>query len=295
MRVGYIGLGDIGTPIAERILHSGEPLVLWNRTRAKMDPFLAAGASAAASPSDLAARADIIITCLDSDLALEEVLLGQEGVVTATERPRAVVDHSTIHPARAVEIGMELANSGVAFVDAPVSGGAPGAQRGTLAIYLGGAADDVAFVRPIVQHYGGQISHVGPLGAGQVVKACNQLVTFCSVIAIGEALALAEAVGLEAQRLPEFLQGGYADSNMLQEYARGAATGEKAHMTGLINSFVSLFHGKLNDLQQGTLALLLKDLGIVSDLARKSGSSAPMISLAENLYRLIQGQQSRLI
>lgn len=292
MRVGYIGLGDIGTPIAEQLLRGEAPLTLWNRTAAKMEPFIEAGAIAVSSPRTLADCVDIVVLCLDTDSAVEEVLLGESGVASASQRPRVVVDHSTIHPARTAQIGRELAERGISFVDAPVSGGAAGAQRGDLAIFLGGAKQDVELVLPIVRHYGAKISHVGPLGAGQVVKACNQLINFCSVAAIAEAIALAEAAGLEARRLPEFLEGGFADSNMLREYARGAATGDKAHMTGLIETLVTLFHGKFAELHQPP-AMPIKDVGIILHLARSSGCSVPMISLADNLYRLLDGQRLR--
>ena len=128
MKIGYIGLGDIGTPIAERILKQGLDLTLWNRTRGKMTPFVTAGASAAASPSDLARRSEIVALCVDSAEAIEQILSGSEGLVCALDKPRLVVDHSTIHPRQAIGFASRLAHHGIAMIDAPVSGGAAGAR-----------------------------------------------------------------------------------------------------------------------------------------------------------------------
>jgi 3-hydroxyisobutyrate dehydrogenase len=290
MRVGYIGLGDIGASMAERILHGEHELTVWNRTQAKMTPLVAAGAIGATSPSDLAQRSDIVCVCVDSAAAVERLLFESDGVAHAKAKPRLVVDHSTIHPDTAINFATRLRETGIAMIDAPVSGGAIGARDGVLAVMVGGDAADVMAARPVISCYARKITHMGPTGSGQATKACNQIINFGTLASIAEALALGAAFGLDIQRLPEALAGGFADSNMLREYARGAAGGDRPYMTNMINWLVSLFRGQLEPAAAGRMAMALKDLGIVSELARARGTSAVVTGLVENLFRTLHSQ-----
>jgi 3-hydroxyisobutyrate dehydrogenase len=292
VRVGYIGLGDIGASMAERILHGQHQLAVWNRTASKMTPLVAAGAIGATSPCELAQRSDIVCLCVDSANAVERVLFDSDGVAHARSKPRLVVDHSTIHPDKSISIASRLRESGIAMIDAPVSGGAIGARAGVLAVMVGGEAADVMAARPVISCYAGRITHMGPIGSGQATKACNQIINFGTLASIAEAVALGAAFGLDIQRLPEALAGGFADSNMLREYARGAAGGERPYMTYMINWLVGLFRGELEPAAAGRMAMALKDLGIVSDLARTRGTSAAITGLVESLFRTLNNQNA---
>lgn len=290
MRVGYIGLGDIGAPMAERILRGDYELTVWNRTQSKMTPLVAAGAIGAMSPADLAQRCDIVFLCVDSAVAVERLLFESDGIAQAKAKPRLVVDHSTIHPEKAINFAARLRATGIAMIDAPVSGGAIGARAGVLAVMAGGDAADVTTARPVISCYAGKITHMGPIGSGQATKACNQIINFGTLASIAEAVALGAAFGLDIQRLPEALAGGFADSNMLREYARGAAGGERAYMTYMINWLVGLFRGQLEPAAAGRMTMVLKDLGIVGELARSSGTTAPVTRLVESLFRTLHSQ-----
>jgi len=178
------------------------------------------------------------------------------------------------------------------MIDAPVSGGAASARSGVLTVMVGGEVEDLNLARPMIEAYARQITHMGAIGAGQATKACNQVINFGTVACIAEALALARAFGLDTRRLPAALAGGLADSNMLREYARGAETGEKAHMTLLVDSLVGLFCA--DSRRSGAsdrLPMLKKDLGIVTDLARSNGCAVPVITLVDNLFRISSGLQ----
>ena len=276
--------------MAERILNGEHELTVWNRTPAKMTPLVAAGAIGATSLYDLAQRSDIVCVCVDSAAAVERVLFESDGVAHAKAKPRLVVDHSTIHPDKAIEFARRLRQSGIAMIDAPVSGGAIGARAGVLAVMVGGDAADVTDARPVISCYAGKITHMGPIGSGQATKACNQIINFGTLASIAEGLALGAAFGLDIQRLPEALAGGFADSNMLREYARGAAGGDRPYMTYMINWLVSLCRGQLEPAAAGRMTMVLKDLGIVSELARARGTSVAITDLVESFFRTLHSQ-----
>ncbi|HEY3731004.1 MAG TPA: NAD(P)-dependent oxidoreductase [Steroidobacteraceae bacterium] len=288
MRVGYIGLGNIGAPMAERIARAGLPLTVWNRTTHKMAPLLASGAHGASSPLEVAQRCDILCLCLDSVAAAERVLFEGDGVAHAQHRPKIVVDHSTIHPDAAISLAQRLSASGIALIDAPVSGGAVGARAGTLAVMAGGAREDIAAATAVIGCYAHKITHMGPIGSGQASKACNQIVNFGTLTSIAEALALGAAFGLDIRRLPEALEGGFADSNMLREYARGAAGGDLPHMTRLGDWLASLLRGQPDPAAVGRLRMVLKDLAIVRELGHTRGTRTPVTELVEACFEALQ-------
>jgi 3-hydroxyisobutyrate dehydrogenase-like beta-hydroxyacid dehydrogenase len=288
-KAGFIGLGDLGSAIAARLLRSEVPLGVWNRSKERMAPLAAAGAWQAPTVAALADWADILLICVTDGRALEAILFGADGVMHGGVKPRLIVDHSTVHPGEAIEIAERLRREGLAFLDAPVSGGAPGAAAGSLAVMVGGDADDLRFALPILSEYGGKITHIGPNGSGQAMKACNQIINFITVGAIAEALAVGAPFGIDGRMLSEALSGGFADSNMLHEYARGLATGEKAHMTRLVGLFATLFSGSIHEGVAGTLELPLKDLAIATGLVRDAGSAGMLIATVECLFRLLNG------
>lgn len=291
MRIGWIGLGDIGAPMAARIHQAGHPLTVWNRTASRMGPFAELGVATASSAADLAERTDIVFLCIDTPAGLDAVLFGPGGVTEAGSRPRLVVDTSTMHPHVAVENAERLAEVGVAMIDAPVSGGSQGAAAGTLAVLVGGERDCVELARPAISSFAGRITHLGPLGSGQVGKACNQMINFATMAAIAEATAMGSAFGLDLDLLPTALTGGLADSAMLREYIRASAAGEATGITGIVNGLRALYLGAADAPLGGRVDILLKDLGAAVDVARSHGSAAPMSGALEGLYRMLLHQQ----
>lgn len=175
-KIGFVGLGDIGEPMAMRILEAGFPLRVYNRTAAKTQPLTARGAQSAASAAELARECDIVFLCVSDTAAVEQVVFGPGGIAEGGRPGQLVVDLSTIHPVQTQEMAQRLAaGHGIAWVDAPVSGGPAGARAGTLAVMAGGGAEDVERVRPVLMSFAGRVTHMGPVGCGMATKACNQI------------------------------------------------------------------------------------------------------------------------
>jgi 3-hydroxyisobutyrate dehydrogenase len=216
-RLGYLGLGMMGFPMARRLLNAGHDVTVWNRSSGKAAALVEAGAKAASHPRDVAATASIIFMCLTDAAAVEAVLFGANGVATVSGQGKLVVDFSSIHPeaARAIAARLKAAN-GIGWIDAPVSGGTMGAEEGTLAVMAGGDATDIERVRPYVLTMARRLTHMGPTGAGQTTKLCNQVIVGCAMAVLAEATRLAVNAGIDAKRLPEALAGGFADSIPLQ-------------------------------------------------------------------------------
>ncbi len=215
-QIGYIGLGLMGRPAALNLIKAGYPLNVYARRSAMMEPLCAAGATACHSPAEVAAVSDIIFINVSNSCDVEEVVLGRNGIITTARPGSVVVDMSTISPAVTRNIAARLAERQIGMVDAPVSGGPQGATAGTLAIMVGGTTETVAQVWPLLEVMGGNIVHVGDHGAGQVAKACNQIIVAQAITAIGEALLLAKASGVDPSKVRQALSGGFADSAVLQ-------------------------------------------------------------------------------
>ena len=267
-RLGYLGLGMMGFPMARRLLNAGHDVTVWNRSSGKAAALVEAGAKAASHPRDVAATASIIFMCLTDAAAVEAVVFGANGVATVSGQGKLVVDFSSIHPeaARAIAARLKAAN-GIGWIDAPVSGGTMGAEEGTLAVMAGGDATDIERVRPYVLTMARRLTHMGPTGAGQTTKLCNQVIVGCAMAVLAEATRLAVNAGIDAKRLPEALAGGFADSIPLQLFVPRMAQG--IHSPPL-----------------GHVATMLKDLDTVIDVARDTSSPVPMAALAAQLFRL---------
>ncbi len=289
--VGFIGLGNIGLPIAARIRAGGFDLVVWNRTPDKMRPLLAAGATPASSAADLTRRVDIVCTCVSNTEAVEAVVFGADGIAAGAGRARLLLDNSTIHPLRTRVMAERLQEAtGIGWLDVPVSGGPVGAEAGTLAAMAGGDAAELDIARPVIMTYANRVTHMGPVGSGQATKACNQVINFATIAAIAEAFNLGTHFGLQVERLPEALGGGFADSNMLREYARATANGENGGITLLINALIALYQGAVDPALKGRLSTLLKDIGIALDLGRASGGTMPLTGVVDSFYRILHHQ-----
>jgi 3-hydroxyisobutyrate dehydrogenase len=272
-KLGYLGLGMMGFPMARRLIDAGHDVTIWNRSSAKATALIAAGAKLAPRPCDVAASASIIFMCLTDAAAVEEVVFGAGGLATVAGAGKLVVDFSSIHPdaARAIAARLKLA-SGMGWIDAPVSGGTKGAEEGTLAVMAGGDAADIERVRPYVQAMARRLTHMGPTGAGQTTKLCNQVIVGCAMAVLAEATRLAVNAGIDAKRLPEALTGGFADSIPLQLFVPRMVAG-------------------LHSPPMGHIATMLKDLDTVIDVARDTSSPVPMSALAAQLFRLAKASR----
>jgi 3-hydroxyisobutyrate dehydrogenase len=267
-KLGYLGLGMMGFPMTRRLVNAGYDVAIWNRSAGKAAALVEAGAKLKAHPRDVADSASIVFMCLTDAAAVEEVAFGPDGLATAAGPGKLVVDFSSIHPdaARAIAARLKIAN-GMGWIDAPVSGGTPGAEQGTLAVMAGGEAADIERVRPYVLAMARRLTHMGPTGAGQTAKLCNQVIVGCAMAVLAEATRLAVNAGIDAKRLPEALAGGFADSIPLQLFVPRMVQG--IHSPPL-----------------GHIATMLKDLDTVIDVARNTSSPVPMSALAVQLFRL---------
>jgi 3-hydroxyisobutyrate dehydrogenase len=216
-KLGYLGLGMMGFPMTRRLVNAGYDVTVWNRSSGKATALVEAGAKLAAHPRDVATTASTIFMCLTDAAAVENVVFGPDGLAIAPGAGKLVVDFSSIHPdaARSIAARLKAAN-GMGWIDAPVSGGTMGAEEGTLAVMAGGDAADIERVRPYVLAMARRLTHMGPVGAGQTTKLCNQVIVGCAMAVLAEATRLAVNAGIDARRLPEALAGGFADSIPLQ-------------------------------------------------------------------------------
>ena len=279
MRLGFVGLGAIGAPMAGRIVASGQQLGVWNRSAGKLAGLVGRGAVATPTPAALAECCDILCLCVTDATALDAVVFGRDGIAAARHAPAYVVDHSTVPPEDTRRLAARLAEAtGTIWVDAPVSGGIIGAEQGTLAAFVGGPSDAFAAVRGVLGHYCGTVTHMGPTGSGQATKACNQMIGFLSAVAVAEALVLAERLGVQIDRLPDALSGGFADVPALREWRRNMAQlpliGLPLHIEAL-RAFLS-GDRPAPPYDGASPANLRKDIGIIRDLARETGTALPL-------------------
>lgn len=210
--IGFVGLGIMGRPMVKNLLAAGYPVNVWNRSRPGVEECVDAGAAEAASPAAVAAGTGVFISMVTDSPDVESVLTGPGGAIEGLRAGSLVIDMSTISPAVTRAIAARLAESGVAMLDAPVSGGDAGAIAGTLSIMVGGAAEDVERARPIFEALGKTITHVGPIGAGQSVKLCNQVAIAGALEGVCEALTLAQKSGVDPARLLDAISAGAAGS-----------------------------------------------------------------------------------
>jgi 3-hydroxyisobutyrate dehydrogenase-like beta-hydroxyacid dehydrogenase len=225
VKVGVVGLGTMGAPMARHLIEAGHDVTVWNRTRAKEEPLAALGAARAASAAEAAQGADAVLTCVSDDPDLEAVVFGPDGVAAALPTGSVLVDSSTASPTLARSLGERLGESGRLFVDAPVSGGSEGAEQGTLTVFLGGSHEAVALAMPLVSAFGARITHLGPAGSGQAAKAVNQVILAGVYAGVAEGVVLAEKFGLPSGELLEALGAGAADSWVLRNRTANMVSG----------------------------------------------------------------------
>jgi 2-hydroxy-3-oxopropionate reductase len=267
-RVGFIGLGIMGSGMSRNLLAAGFQLTVYNRSPERMRPLAEAGAATAASPAELAAVSDVVVVCVSDTPDVEAVLLGEQGAVHGASPGSLVIDMSTISPRATRAIAGQLAERGIAMVDAPVSGGSEGAAKGTLSIMVGGAADDVRRATPYLEAMGSTITYVGPTGAGQSCKLVNQILVVVTMLGVAEALVFAQAGGLDLERALQAVEGGAGGSWMLSN--RGSQAIRRDWRPGF------------------TIDLQQKDLRLVLEAADEVG--VPMLATGTvfQLYRTLQ-------
>lgn len=266
--LGFIGMGIMGAPMARNLLKAGYQVTIWNRTRAKAEALLADGAVLAHSPAEVAARSQVTMACVTNSADVEAIVLGPEGVIEGARPGSVFIDHSTIAPETARSVAIRLAEKEVAMLDAPVSGGDIGAAAGTLAIMVGGEADVFERCRPILEAMGKTIVHVGPSGAGQVVKACNQVAGGLHLLALAESVALARRSGVDPAKMLEVVSAGAAGSWMLSNLGPRVIAGD-------------FRPGFMVELQQ-------KDLRIALDEANGSHTALLGTAVVHQLFQILE-------
>ena len=262
-RIGFIGLGIMGKPMAQNLMDAGYELTVYNRSPQKAQELGEGGASVADSPREVAENSDIIITMLPDSPQVREVVTGEAGVLEGIAEGSLVVDMSTISPVVTEELAEAVKERGASMLDAPVSGGDVGAIEGTLSIMVGGDEEDFERARPLFEAMGKTVTHVGPTGAGQVTKAANQVVVALSIEAVSEALVLGSAGGVAPEKILEVLGGGLA-ANKVMEVKR-----EKF----LSHKFDPGFRSELHH----------KDLGIALAAGREYGVVLPVTAIVDQM------------
>lgn len=269
MQVGFIGLGIMGRPMASHLSKGGHALHVWARRPESVKPLVDAGAQAHASAAQVAVHAEVVISMVADAPDVEQVALGPQGVAEGARPGLVFIDMSTIAPAAAMAIAARLKDRGVDMLDAPVSGGEPGAINATLSIMVGGSAEAFAKAKPLFECMGKNIVHVGPSGAGQVAKACNQIVTAMSVAAVAEAFNFARKSGVDPTRVREALLGGFAYSRILENH------GQRMLDRNFMPGFKAWMHQK--------------DLRIVMEEAHRLGLMLPGAAATAQMFNAMVG------
>jgi 3-hydroxyisobutyrate dehydrogenase len=262
-RIGFVGLGTMGAAMAANLRRAGFEVTAWNRTPGRAGELLELGGAEAGSPADVARASDVVVVCVSDTPDVEAVVLGPDGVGEGLAAGSLVIDCSTIAPAATRRIAAALRERGIGFVDAPVSGGSEGAKQATLTIFVGGEPADAERARPILEAMGKTITHFGPAGSGQAVKAVNQVVIAGAYLGVAEGIVLALKAGLDAEAVAAALGGGAARSWVLEN--RSGRMIDNEYPLGFRTS------------------LHLKDLGIALELARSVGATLPVAGLAAQL------------
>jgi 2-hydroxy-3-oxopropionate reductase len=266
--VGLIGLGLMGKPMGHNFLKAGFPLVVWNRSAAKADDLVRAGAKLGASPREVAAQADVLFTIVSDPPALEEVLNGANGVLAGLRRGSIYIESSTISPDLARKTAAACAERGIDFLDAPVTGGTWGAEKGELLFMIGGKSETLERAKPVLEAVGKKFFLLGPNGAGQTVKLAMNLILALQVDALAEAIALVSSAGVAGERLVEVMQASMARSGVLDV---------KAPLI-LKNEFPASF----------PLRLMHKDMRLALELAKQQGVSLPAAAAAYGTYSAVK-------
>src|SRR3977135_3226893 len=267
--IGFIGLGLMGRPMAANLLKAGYDITVWNRTPSRADGLVAQGAKRAATPRDVATASEVVFTIVSDPPALESVLWGGDGVFAGLRRGSVLVDSSTVSPALERRAAAAAAAQGAEFLDAPVTGGTWGAEKGELVFMIGGEAETLEAARPVLPAMGKNVFHLGPTGAGQTIKLAMNSLLAVEVQAFAEALALVQRAGLSGEKLVEVMQSSMARAGILDIKAPSMLSGD----------FKPSF----------PLRLMHKDLSLALDLANQLGVALPATAAARETYNYVKG------
>jgi len=270
--IGFAGLGLMGMPMARRLLVAEYPVTAWTRDHHKIAKLVSEGATPADTPADIARDSTVVMLCLLDTEAVEQVVFGPNGIASAIQRGALLVDFSSIRPDATRDFATRLRDAtGAGWIDAPVSGGVPGAERGSLVIMAGGETEEVERVRPLLEPLCQRLTHMGPVGAGQTTKLCNQMLVGGTVAILAETTRLALSAGIDAAKLPACLEGGSADSPVFRAW--------------LPRMVKRQFEDKL-----AASTVLLKDLDTAAGLGRETKTALPMTATAAELFRRLVGK-----
>lgn len=273
MHVAFIGVGNMGRPMLANLLKKGFTATAYDVVPAAIDAAVALGAARASSPAEAAAAGDLVITILPSSRNVEAAYLGSNGIIEGTRRGKLCVDMSTIDPGTSQRVAARLVEKGIRFIDAPVSGGVGGATAGTLAIMVGGAAQDFAEAKPAFDAMGSNIIHVGAVGAGEVAKLCNNLIAGAAFVAVSEAFRIAEGYGVDAKVLTQVIAKSSGATWVM----------EKNHPVPGIDPNSSANR----DYAPGFMTdLMAKDLGLAVNAAREKRVPVAVAAAAQQVYRM---------
>jgi 3-hydroxyisobutyrate dehydrogenase len=266
MKLGFIGLGDMGLPMARRLLAAKHQVIAWNRSPGPLVTLAAEGAESADSPAAVIAEADLVGLCLTSHETVAHIGWGGGGLFSAPLAGRKyIADFSTGAPEAAVNFARRAAGAGASWVDAPVSGGVAAAAAGSLIVFAGGLAEDIAALEPIFAAVATRVTLMGGSGAGQSAKICNQMIVSSNIMVLAETFAMARRAGIDVSALPAAFAGGFADSKPLQIFGPRMANHQ--------------FTPRL-----GAITLMAKDAGLAAVLARGNGASTPILDTVCKLY-----------
>jgi 3-hydroxyisobutyrate dehydrogenase len=272
MNIAFLGLGAIGRPMAARIAAAGLPLAVWNRTADRAADFARdTGARHAATPADAARGADVVITCLPTSREVHQILESPDGLLAGMTKGSVLVDCTSGDPATSRLIRDALAAKGIDFIDAPVSGGTTGAQKGTLTVMVGGDSSVLERVRPVLETFGQKIVHCGDVGAGDAVKAVNNALLATHILVAAEGLAALVKLGVDPKVALDVINASSGRSNTSMNLFPERV---------LTRAFPRTFR----------LALLEKDVGIAADVARETRVPAPVLQLTADLFRIARGE-----
>jgi 3-hydroxyisobutyrate dehydrogenase len=265
-RIGFIGIGIMGEAMTRRLLDRGYAVTAWNRDPSRLDLVTQHGAVAGTSAADVTSRSDLVLMCVLHTDAVESCVFGESGIALTAKRGQRLIDFSTADPHRTREIALRLSDqTGMKWVDAPVSGGPDAARNGALTVMAGGSPDDIEAIRPLMGDIADNFTHMGPVGSGQTTKIINQTIVGTGFVVMAEALAIAESAGIDAARLPECLAGGLADSSLLRR-------------------IYPQMHARAFVPPKSYARQLLKDLKALIEFARGLGLTLPAAKTTAELY-----------
>ena len=271
LSVGYIGLGNMGKPMAMCLLNKGFQVAIWARIPDKVADLVARGARALNSAADVVRASDVTFTCVTNTDAMRAIVFGQGGIAEGAAKGKVLVDMSSIEPGATVEMAAKLkADTGMGWVDAPISGSPTACLEGTLTVMAGATQEDFDFAEPVIDCLAGRLTHMGPSGAGQTTKLVNQTLVGGSLALVAEAIKFAQDAGVDATRIPAALAGGRADSPVLQEWGARMAVEDYAPTS--------------------TVDIMVKDLNTVSRTSQAQGTPMPVAGAAGDVFQLASRQ-----